>query len=96
MRQDDCEGVRFNAEKRQHGAYYTTKIWTFRMKTPCCKSVMEIGTDPKNTDYIVVKVPSMVWPQYPPSRCPLGLTSLSFSLSLLHKAAAEDRGRAPR
>ena len=66
-----AKGVRFNAEKRQHGAYYTTKIWTFRMKTPCCKSVMEIRTDPKNTDYIVVEgAKRMVWPQHPPSRCP--------------------------
>jgi coiled-coil domain-containing protein 130 len=47
------KGVRFNAEKKQVGNYYSTKVWSFRMKTPCCKSSLEIRTDPKNTDYQV-------------------------------------------
>lgn len=30
-------GVRFNAEKKQVGKYFSTKIWSFTMKAPCCK-----------------------------------------------------------
>ena len=48
------KGVRFNAEKKQVGTYYTSKVWSFRMKTPCCKSSLEIRTDPKNSEYEVV------------------------------------------
>jgi hypothetical protein len=30
--------VRFNAEKRAVGKYFSTKIWAFVMKTPCCST----------------------------------------------------------
>ncbi|KAG7673695.1 hypothetical protein Ndes2526B_g02848 [Nannochloris sp. 'desiccata'] len=47
-------GVRFNAEKKQVGAYHSTKIWSFTMRAPCCKQHIEIHTDPRNADYVVV------------------------------------------
>ncbi|CAN5971762.1 unnamed protein product, partial [Sphagnum jensenii] len=49
-----AKGVRFNAEKKQVGNYYSTKIWSFKMKAPCCKQEIEIQTDPKNCEYVVV------------------------------------------
>ena len=48
-------GVRFNAEKKQVGMYHSTKIWSFTMRTPCCKTVLEIHTDPANAAYIVIR-----------------------------------------
>jgi len=47
-------GVRFNAEKKQIGTYHSTKVWSFTMKSPCCKQRLEIHTDPRNAEYIVV------------------------------------------
>jgi len=49
------KGVRFNAEKKQVGKYYSTKIWNFRMKCPWCSHFMEINTDPEHSDFLVVK-----------------------------------------
>lgn len=49
-----AKGVRFNAEKKQVGNYYSTKIWSFKMKAACCKQEIEIQTDPKNCEYVVV------------------------------------------
>ncbi len=40
-------GVRYNAEKRQTGKYFSTKIWTFRMKCHLCDNYLEIRTDPE-------------------------------------------------
>lgn len=48
-----AKGRRFNAEKKQSGTYFSTKIWTFRMKCYNCSSYIEIETDPKNADYVV-------------------------------------------
>ncbi|KAF6834115.1 duf455 domain protein [Colletotrichum plurivorum] len=48
------QGVRFNAEKKKVGAYYTTPIWQFRMRHADCGGAVEIRTDPKNTAYVVV------------------------------------------
>ncbi|KAI9188718.1 Protein saf4 [Blastocladiella emersonii ATCC 22665] len=48
-------GVRFNAEKKKVGKYYSTPIWSFRMKSPCCKHWFEIRTDPQNTRYVVTE-----------------------------------------
>ncbi|RKP12770.1 CWC16 protein [Piptocephalis cylindrospora] len=45
---------RFNAEKKRVGSYYTTPVWSFRMKCPSCSQWFEIHTDPKNSEYIVV------------------------------------------
>lgn len=48
------KGVRFNAEKKQVGNYYSTKIWSFSMKSPCCQHEIVIHTDPKNTEYVII------------------------------------------
>ena len=48
------KGVRFNAEKKAIGNYYSTKIWSFSMTSPCCQEHIEVQTDPKNHEYIVV------------------------------------------
>lgn len=49
------QGVRFNAEKKKIGNYYTTPIFSFRMKHAVCSNWIEIQTDPKNTAYIAVE-----------------------------------------
>lgn len=41
------QGVRYNAEKKQVGSYYTTPIWSFRCKCHLCKNWFEIRTDPQ-------------------------------------------------
>ncbi|KAJ7567550.1 hypothetical protein O6H91_02G152300 [Diphasiastrum complanatum] len=49
-----AKGVRFNAEKKEIGKYFSTKIWSFRMKAACCRQEIEIHTDPKNCEYIII------------------------------------------
>ncbi|KAL0915258.1 hypothetical protein M5K25_015661 [Dendrobium thyrsiflorum] len=49
-----AKGVRFNAEKKQVGNYYSTKIWSFTMKSACCKHEIVIHTDPKNCEYVII------------------------------------------
>ncbi|RAK96106.1 Saf4/Yju2 family protein [Aspergillus ibericus CBS 121593] len=49
------QGVRFNAEKKKVGNYYSTPIYSFRMKHAVCGGWIEIRTDPKNTEYVVVE-----------------------------------------
>lgn len=49
------QGVRFNAEKKKAGNYYSTPIWSFRMKHTACGGWWEILTDPKNAEYVVVE-----------------------------------------
>ncbi|OKL61219.1 hypothetical protein UA08_03382 [Talaromyces atroroseus] len=49
------QGVRFNAEKKKVGNYYSTPIYSFRMKHAVCGNWIEIRTDPKNTAYIVTE-----------------------------------------
>ncbi|KIJ51330.1 hypothetical protein M422DRAFT_26748 [Sphaerobolus stellatus SS14] len=46
-------GVRYNAEKRKVGEYYSTPIYAFRCKCHLCSGWFEIRTDPKNTRYVV-------------------------------------------
>lgn len=48
-------GVRYNAEKRKIGSYYTTPIFAFRCKCHLCSGWFEIQTDPKNTRYVVTE-----------------------------------------
>jgi coiled-coil domain-containing protein 130 len=47
-------GVRYNAEKKKIGMYYSTPIFSFRCKCHLCSGWFEIQTDPQNTRYIVV------------------------------------------
>lgn len=49
------QGVRFNAEKKKVGNYYSTPIYSFRMKHTVCGGWIEIRTDPKNTAYVVTE-----------------------------------------
>ncbi|KAF8935052.1 hypothetical protein BGZ58_005284 [Dissophora ornata] len=46
-------GVRYNAEKKKIGNYYSTPVLSFRMKCHLCDNWFEIQTDPKNAAYIV-------------------------------------------
>jgi coiled-coil domain-containing protein 130 len=48
-----AQGVRFNAEKKKVGNYYTTPIWGFRVKHTLCGGWIEIRTDPRNAEYVV-------------------------------------------
>lgn len=48
-----AQGVRFNAEKKKVGNYYSTPIWSFRIKHGACGGWIEIRTDPKNAEYVV-------------------------------------------
>jgi len=47
------KGVRYNAEKKQIGSYFSTKIWEFRMRCHLCPNYIVVHTDPKNADYII-------------------------------------------
>ncbi|BES96616.1 coiled-coil domain-containing protein 130 [Nesidiocoris tenuis] len=47
-------GVRYNAEKKKIGMYYTTPVYQFRMKCHLCDNHFEIKTDPGNLEYVVV------------------------------------------
>ncbi|XP_075522249.1 uncharacterized protein LOC142555316 [Primulina tabacum] len=49
-----AKGVRFNAEKKQVGNYYSTKIWSFSMKSACCRHEIVIQTDPKSCEYVII------------------------------------------
>jgi len=46
-------GVRYNAEKKKIGLYYSTPIFSFRCKCHLCDGWFEIQTDPQNTRYVV-------------------------------------------
>lgn len=48
------QGVRFNAEKKRIGNYYSSPIYSFRMRHAACGGWIEMHTDPKNTAYVVV------------------------------------------
>ncbi|EDQ85668.1 uncharacterized protein MONBRDRAFT_38787 [Monosiga brevicollis MX1] len=48
-------GVRYNAEKKRVGNYYTTPIWAFRMKCHLCDNHFVFETDPKNCDYKITE-----------------------------------------
>ncbi|XP_061587663.1 probable splicing factor YJU2B [Cololabis saira] len=56
---DGCQnhigmGVRYNAEKKKVGNYYTTPIYRFRMKCHLCVNYIEMQTDPATCDYVIV------------------------------------------
>ncbi|XP_038608399.1 coiled-coil domain-containing protein 130-like [Tachyglossus aculeatus] len=47
-------GVRYNAEKKKAGNYYTTPIYRFRMKCHLCINYIKMQSDPTNCDYVIV------------------------------------------
>lgn len=49
------QGVRFNALKKKVGHYYSTPIYSFRMKHSVCGGWIEIRTDPQHTEYVVTE-----------------------------------------
>jgi coiled-coil domain-containing protein 130 len=50
-----AQGVRYNAEKKKIGMYFTSPIYEFRMNCHVCKKqVFIIETDPKNSAYKLV------------------------------------------
>lgn len=49
------QGVRFNAAKKKVGNYYSTPIWSFRMKHSACGGEWEIRTDPAKSEYVVME-----------------------------------------
>ncbi|XP_067877419.1 probable splicing factor YJU2B isoform X2 [Heterodontus francisci] len=53
-RVSSSSGVRYNAEKKKVGNYYTTPIYRFRMKCHLCVNHIEMQTDPANCDYVIV------------------------------------------
>ncbi|KAL7425022.1 Protein saf4 [Cryptotrichosporon argae] len=48
-------GVRYNAQKRKVGNYYSTPIFAFRCKCHLCSGWFEIQTDPQNAAYVVTE-----------------------------------------
>eukprot|EP01125_Pyxidicula_operculata_P010497 TRINITY_DN3453_c0_g1_i3.p1 TRINITY_DN3453_c0_g1~~TRINITY_DN3453_c0_g1_i3.p1 ORF type:complete len:272 (+),score=64.04 TRINITY_DN3453_c0_g1_i3:228-1043(+) len=50
-----AKGVRFNAEKKRAGKYFSTTIWNFSMNCTNCSNEIQIQTDPEHRDYAVVK-----------------------------------------
>ena len=48
-------GVRFNAEKKHVGDYFSSKIWEFKMNCHECGEEIVVETDPKNTEYEIKK-----------------------------------------
>lgn len=60
------KGVRYDADKKAVGKYLSTKIWSFRMMCKCEDGTsrtdqrknphfIEIHTDPRNADYVIVE-----------------------------------------
>ncbi|KII68259.1 Coiled-coil domain-containing protein 130 [Thelohanellus kitauei] len=47
-------GVRYNAQKKSIGKYFTTPMYKFRMKCHLCDNHFEIRTDPQNNDYVIL------------------------------------------
>ncbi|KAH6640605.1 CWC16 protein [Chaetomium tenue] len=48
------QGVRFNAEKRRVGNYHSTPVWAFDLKHAACGGLIEMRTDPRQGDYVIV------------------------------------------
>ncbi|KAL8444737.1 hypothetical protein Emag_005366 [Eimeria magna] len=46
------KGVRFNAEKRRVGAYFSTPVYSFSFSCPACSHPFVITTDPKHSRYL--------------------------------------------
>jgi len=48
-------GVRYNAEKKHVDNYFSTKIYEFSMKCHLCAGLIVFRTDPKNTEFLIMK-----------------------------------------
>jgi len=48
-------GVRYNADKKPGGKYFSTKIWEFSMRCHLCANIFCIATDPENRTYKCVR-----------------------------------------
>lgn len=48
------QGVRFNAEKKKVGNYLSSTIWGFRLKHGDCGGWIEMRTDPRAGEFVVV------------------------------------------
>lgn len=72
-----ARGVRFNAEKKEIGKYYSTPILSFRMKCPSCSTWIEIHTDPQNSEYLVVSGAKRKNEEYSAEEAGIGGTRLT-------------------
>ena len=72
-----ARGVRFNAEKKEIGKYYSTPIFSFRMKCPSCSTWIEIKTDPKNAEYQVTEGAKKKNEEYSAEEAEIGGTRLT-------------------
>ena len=72
-----ARGVRFNAEKKEIGKYYSTPILSFRMKCPSCSNWIEIHTDPQNSEYSVVSGAKRKNEEYSAEEAGIGGTRLT-------------------
>ncbi|CAI9761838.1 unnamed protein product [Fraxinus pennsylvanica] len=50
----DSKGYMVQREKKQIQNYYSAKIWSFTMKSACCKHEIVIDTDLKNCEYVIL------------------------------------------
>lgn len=50
-----AQGVRFNAEKKKTGNYFSSPIFSFTMKCHLCSGTIIIATNPKETCYDVLE-----------------------------------------
>ncbi|KAI8896263.1 CWC16 protein [Globomyces pollinis-pini] len=48
-------GVRYNAQKQKIGMYFTTPIWSFKMKCHLCPNRIQINTDPQSGTYKIIE-----------------------------------------
>ena len=55
-------GVRYNAEKKKIGNYYSTPIYSFRCKCHLCDGWFEIQTDPKASQAAEYRLISKAYP----------------------------------
>ncbi|WKX95667.1 hypothetical protein Q1695_012265 [Nippostrongylus brasiliensis] len=79
-------GVRYNAEKKKIGMYYTTPLYEFRMKCHLCDNYYVIRTDPKNFDYELVEGCTRQEKRFEPSEVDqIDTSDSAFS----HKLAAD-------
>uniref|UniRef100_A0A0N5AAV3 Coiled-coil domain-containing protein 130 homolog n=1 Tax=Syphacia muris TaxID=451379 RepID=A0A0N5AAV3_9BILA len=76
-------GVRYNAEKKKVGMYYTTPVYEFRMKCHLCDNYFVIRTDPEHFDYELVEGCRRQEKRYDPSTIDqLGAVDRTFNFKL--------------